>query len=232
MNFSTPLLKGKLIKRYKRFLADIELESGEVVTAHCANSGAMLGITTPGSSVWVSFEDAPTRKLKYSWQLIEVDGVMIGVNTSLPNGLAEEAIQAGKIASLVGYETLRREVKYGQNSRIDLLLAGEGRPECYVEVKNVHLNRGALALFPDSVTSRGAKHLRELAGVVEAGKRAVMLYIIQRNDCTSFDLARDIDPVYAQAADEAFAKGVEAYAYGCDVSPVAISVAGEVTKRG
>lgn len=230
MNFSTPLLQGKLIKRYKRFLADIELESGEVVTAHCANSGAMLGITMPGFPVWISFEDAPTRKLKYSWQMVEIDGVMIGVNTSLPNGLAVEAIQSKKILQLAGYEAIRREVKYGENSRVDILLTADGRPECYLEVKNVHLNRGALALFPDSVTSRGARHLRELAKVVETGKRAVMLYVIQRSDCTSFDLARDIDPAYAQAADDAFAKGVEAYAYSCHVSPEGIYVAGEVKK--
>lgn len=229
MQFSSPLLTGTLIKRYKRFLADIQLDSGEIVTAHCANSGAMLDITTPGERVWVSHEDSPTRKLKYSWHIVKVDGVMIGMNTSWPNLMAYEAIQNGTITQLQGYESIRREVKYGQNSRIDLLLSAPDKPDCYVEVKNVHLKREHVALFPDSVTSRGAKHLHELADVVANGMRAVMLYVIQRDDCTSFDLARDIDPTYVAAADFAFAKGVEAYAYDCSVAPVGIEMRQELT---
>ena len=224
MKFTQTLLPGRLIKRYKRFLADIVLDSGETITAHCANSGALLGGTTPGLRVWVSHEPSPTRKLKYTWQIVEMDGVYVGVNTSLPNSLAENAILEGRIAELTGYETLKREVKYGQNSRIDLLLTSPDKPPCYVEVKNVHLKRGDAAEFPDSVTTRGAKHLRELEAVVSDGGRAVMLYIIQRDDCSHFSLAADLDPVYAATAALALSRGVEAYAYLCNVTPEGIEV--------
>lgn len=224
MRFSPPLLSGHLIKRYKRFLADIALDSGEMITAHCANPGALLGGTTPGLRVWVSHQPSPTRKLSYTWQIVEMDGTHVGVNTSLPNGLAEEAILGDKIAELAGYESLRREVKYGQNSRIDLLLTDPVKPPCYVEVKNVHLKRGGAAEFPDSVTTRGAKHLRELEAVVADGGRAVMLYIIQRNDCSHFSFAADLDPVYAATAAHALSHGVEAYAYLCTVTPEGIEV--------
>ncbi len=224
MNFSPPLLPGRLIKRYKRFLADIALDSGEIITAHCANPGALLGGTTPGLRVWVSHHPSPTRKLSYTWQIVEMDGTYVGVNTSLPNGLAEKAILEGRITELTGYGSLRREVKYGQNSRIDLLLTNPGQPPCYVEVKNVHLKRGEAAEFPDSVTTRGAKHLRELEAVVAEGGRAVMLYIIQRNDCSHFSFAADLDPVYAATAAHALSHGVEAYAYLCCVTPEGIEV--------
>lgn len=224
MHFSSPLLPGLLLKRYKRFLADITLDSGEIITAHCANPGALLGGTTPGLRVWVSHHPSPTRKLSYTWQIVEIDGTHVGVNTSLPNGLAEEAILAGRIAELTGYDTLKREVKYGQNSRIDLLLTHADRPPCYVEVKNVHLKRGEAAEFPDCVTARGAKHLRELEAVVAQGCRAVMLYIIQRSDCSRFQLAADLDPVYASTAAHAFSKGVEAYAYVSTVTPLGIDI--------
>ena len=224
MKFTQTLLPGRLIKRYKRFLADIALDSGEIITAHCANSGALLGGTTPGLRVWVSHEPSPTRKLKYTWQIVEMDGVYVGVNTSLPNSLAENAILEGRIAELTGYETLKREVKYGQNSRIDLLLTSPDKPPCYVEVKNVHLKRGDAAEFPDSVTTRGAKHLRELEAVVSDGGRAVMLYIIQRNDCSHFTFAADLDPIYAATAALALSRGVEAYAYLCNVTPEGIEV--------
>lgn len=224
MKFTQPLLPGRLIKRYKRFLADIELDSGETITAHCANSGALLGGTTPGLRVWASYHHSPSRKLSYTWQIVEMDGVYVGVNTSLPNSLAENAILEGRIAELTGYETLKREVKYGQNSRIDLLLTSPDKPPCYVEVKNVHLKRGNGAEFPDSVTTRGAKHLRELEAVVAEGGRAVMLYIIQRNDCSHFTFAADLDPVYAATAAQALSRGVEAYAYSCYVTPEAIEV--------
>ncbi len=224
MNFSHPLTPGRLIKRYKRFLADITLDSGEAITAHCANPGALLGGTTPGLRVWVSHHPSPSRKLSYTWQIVEMDGTHVGVNTSLPNGLAEEAILGGRIAELTGYESLKREVKYGQNSRIDLLLTSPDRPPCYVEVKNVHLKRGRGAEFPDSVTTRGAKHLRELEAIVASGGRAVMLYIIQRNDCSHFSFAADLDPVYAATAAQALSRGVEAYAYLCTVTPEGIEV--------
>jgi sugar fermentation stimulation protein A len=228
MLFSPPLLPGRLIKRYKRFLADIELASGKAVTAHCVNPGALLGVTTPGLAVWVSHNPDPKRKLAYTWQVAEVDGAYVGVNTSLPNRLAEEAILEGKIPELFGYQEMRREVKYGQNSRIDWLLKHPGKPDCYVEVKNVHLKRGAGAEFPDSVTSRGAKHLRELETIAATGSRAIMLYIIQRNDCSHLSFAADIDPLYATAAAHAFAHGVEALAYECTVTPAGIAVERQV----
>jgi sugar fermentation stimulation protein A len=218
MRFTTPLLPGLLIKRYKRFLADIKLDSGETITAHCANSGALLGGTTPGLRVWVSYQPSASRKLSYSWQLVEMDDTLVGVNTSLPNRIAEEAIQSNQIEELVGYDSIKREVKYGQNSRIDLLLSCPQKPPCYVEVKNVHLKRGEAAQFPDSVTTRGAKHLRELEMVKAQGGRAVMLYIIQRNDCQHLSFANDLDPVYADTATKVISAGVEALAYTCDVS--------------
>ncbi|MCE3231337.1 MAG: sfsA [Alphaproteobacteria bacterium] len=228
MRFSPPLTSGRLLKRYKRFLADIALDSGDVITAHCANPGALLGGTTPGLRVWVSHAPSPSRKLGYSWQLVEMDGTPVGVNTSLPNRLAEEAILAGKIGELKGYETLKREVKYGQNSRIDLLLTSPNMPPCYVEVKNVHLKRGEAAEFPDCVTIRGAKHLRELETMVAEGARAVMLYIIQRNDCSHFQFAADIDPVYASTAAQALTHGVQALAYLCTVTPEGIEVGNRI----
>ena len=228
MKFSPPLLPGRLVKRYKRFLADIALDSGEIITAHCANPGALLGGTTRGLRVWVSHNPSPSRKLSYSWQLIEMDGTLVGVNTSLPNQLAEEAILASKISELTGYDFLKREVKYGKNSRIDLLLTSPNKPPCYVEVKNVHLKRDQSAAFPDSVTTRGAKHLRELEDVAIQGGRAVMLYIIQRDDCNDFHFAADIDPVYAKTALHALANGLEAYAYLCSVSFESIEVGSAV----
>ncbi|MBX9804378.1 MAG: DNA/RNA nuclease SfsA [Alphaproteobacteria bacterium] len=229
MRFSPPLLPGHLVKRYKRFLADITLDSGETITAHCANPGALLGGTTPGLRVWVSHNPSPTRKLSYSWQLVEMEDTLVGVNTSLPNPLAEEAILNGDIAELCGYDFLKREVKYGTNSRIDMLLTSPNKPPCYVEVKNVHLKRGQSAAFPDSVTTRGAKHLRELETIAAQGSRAVMLYIIQRNDCTDFQFAADIDPVYAKTAEQALSKGVEAYAYLCSVSVNEIEVSRKIS---
>lgn len=228
MLFNPPLLSGRLIKRYKRFLADIELGSGEVITAHCANPGALLGVTTPGLPVWVSHTPDPNRKLAHTWQIVEADNTYVGVNTSLPNRLAEEAILGGKIPDLFGYAELKREVKYGQNSRIDWLLTHPDKPPCYVEVKNVHLKRGSGAEFPDSVTTRGAKHLRELEAIAATGARAVMLYIIQRNDCSHLSFAADIDPVYAATAAHALSHGVEALAYGCAVTPAGIEVEGQV----
>lgn len=224
MRFSSPLLPGRLVKRYKRFLADIALDSGEVITAHCANPGALLGGTTPGLRVWVSYNPSPTRKLSHSWQIVEIDNTFVGVNTSLPNGIAEEAILAGQIAELTGYEALKREVKYGQNSRIDLLLTSPHKSPCYVEVKNVHLKRGEAAEFPDSVTTRGTKHLCELEKIAAQGARAVMLYIIQRNDCSHFSFAADLDPIYASTAKRTLSNGVEAYAYLCNVTPEGIDI--------
>ncbi len=229
MQFEKPLLPGRLIKRYKRFLADIAFDNGDTTTAHCANPGAMMGITAPGLPVWCSLSDDPKRKLKYSWEVVEIDEgrgpVKIGVNTGLPNRLVTEALEAGAIGELTGYDKLRREVRYGENSRIDVLLERDGAPPCYVEVKNVHLMREpGLAEFPDSVTTRGAKHLGELARVVRDGGRAVMLYVVQRGDCERFSLAGDLDPAYAQAFADAHAAGVEAICYDCTVSAQEITL--------
>ena len=219
-----PPVRATLVTRYKRFLSDHALEDGLVVTAHCPNPGRMLGLTTPGAETWLSPAPNPKRKLHYTWQLLRDGGGLVGINTMLPNALAEEALRAGKIAELEGYKEIKREVRYGTNSRIDLLLSGDDRPPCYVEVKNVHLRRHGRAEFPDSVTARGAKHLRELASQVQAGARAVMLYIVQRADCDGFSLARDIDSAYGSAFDQARAHGVEAICYACDLTNRSIVV--------
>ncbi|ODN70670.1 DNA/RNA nuclease SfsA [Methylobrevis pamukkalensis] len=228
MRFAAPLVTGRLVKRYKRFLADVILDSGEEVTAHCANPGSMLGLNPAGARVWLSRSDDPKRKLPWSWEILEVDGGLVGINTGHPNGLVAEAIAAGSIPELAGYPLLRREVKYGRNSRIDMLLSGGGRPDCYVEVKNVHLMRQpGLAEFPDSVTARGAKHLAELGDMAEAGFRAVMVFLVQRTDCDRFALAADIDPAYAAGFEIATRRGVETLVYACDITPEGI----EVTRR-
>ncbi len=224
MQFPTPLLRGTLIKRYKRFLADVELDSGETVTAHCANPGSMMGLKEAGTTVWLSRATNPARKLKFSWELLQVDlgagPALVGINTSHPNRIVEDAISAGAIAELTGYANLRREVKYGRNSRIDLLLEDDNRPPCYVEVKNVHLMREAgFAEFPDSITERGRKHLHELADMVATGARSVMFYLIQRDDADRFSLAGDIDPQYSEAFAAARTAGVEALAYSCKLDP-------------
>jgi len=227
MLFPHPLIPGRLERRYKRFLADVRLEGGEVVTAHCPNPGSMMGLSEPGARVWLSPSADPNRKLQYTWELVEcvgADGVSYaGINTAHPNLLAAEAIADGRVPELAGYETIRREVRYGANSRVDILLEGDGR-RCLVEVKNVHLCRErGLAEFPDSVTARGAKHLNELAKCVAAGERAVMLYIVQR-PADRFALADDIDPAYAAAFARARAGGVEALCYVCEVGLDGISV--------
>jgi sugar fermentation stimulation protein A len=223
MVFPQPLTKGSLIKRYKRFLADIELEDGSVITAHCPNSGAMQGLTDPGTPVWLSHSSNPSRKLPYTWQMAYVEGTFVGMNTANPNGLVVDAIQTGVIEELQGYDGLRTEVPYGKNSRIDILLEMNGQ-RVYVEVKNVHMKRGQTAAFPSSVTTRGAKHMGELSDMVREGHKAYVVYVIQRNDCTGFELAADIDPVYAQETYNALEHGVEALVYACDVSPEGIRI--------
>lgn len=217
MKFPTPLLQGRLIRRYKRFLSDIELDSGERVTAHVANPGAMTGLAEPGMEVWLSRSDNPKRKLAFSWELVRVGRHLVGVNASLPNRLVEEALDSGKIKELAEYGSVQREVRLGENSRIDFLLAEEDLPDCWLEVKNVHLKRGPLAEFPDSVTARGTKHLHELSEAAAKGYRAVMLYVVQRSDCKTFSIATDIDPAYGAALTEAKRKGVETLCYVCKI---------------
>lgn len=223
MKFTAPLTEGILIKRYKRFLADIRLQDGSEITAHCANPGAMLGLKEHGQRVWLSKSNNPKRKLAYSWELTEVDDTMVGINTAHPNALVEEAIQSGIISELQGYANLKREVKYGKNSRIDILLSDAAKPDCYVEVKNVHMLRTPrLYEFPDSVTARGAKHLDELTDMVTEGHRAVMVYLIQRDDGDRLKFASEIDPNYAAAFSRAHKAGVEALAYVCKLTPEGI----------
>ena len=225
MKLEAPLEHARLIKRYKRFLADVTLADGREVTAHCPNPGAMTGLAEPGMTVGLLPAANPKAKLPYRWELCHADGDWVGINTNRPNKLAEEAVLAGVIPELAGYDSLRREVKYGENSRIDLLLETPDRPTCYVEIKNVHLMRTqGLAEFPDSVTARGAKHLGELSKMVSDGHRAVMLFIVQRNDCDTMSLAQDIDPKYATAMAEARAGGVEVICYKCTIDEEAIRV--------
>jgi sugar fermentation stimulation protein A len=228
MKFPDPLIRGRLIKRYKRFLADVELEDGKIVTAHCANSGSMLSVKDAGSEVWLSPARNPERKLRYTWELIKIGKTFVGINTALPNAIVEEAIKADKIPELSGYESLRREVKYGKNSRIDLLLEDPSRPICYVEVKNVTLrrglNKGDPVEFPDSVTARGAKHLVELADMVSQGHRSVMMYLVQRQDGQMFTIAGDIDPAYKAGLEAAMAAGVEVLCYQCKLDTRAIKL--------
>mgnify|MGYP002634653895 FL=1 len=224
MDFQDPLLRGRLIKRYKRFMADVVLDSGETVTAHCANTGAMIGVQEADSEVWLSPARNPDRKLKFTWELIRIGDGLVGINTAHPNKIVAEAIENGKIPELGGYGTLRREVKYGKNSRIDILLSDDDKPDCYVEIKNVHLMRQAgLAEFPDSVSTRAAKHQGELAEMVKQGARAVTVYLCQREDCDRFALAGDIDPDYAAAVSAARTVGVESLCYACTLTPEAIS---------
>ena len=233
MKFPHPLIEGRLVQRYKRFLADVRLASGDVVVAHCANSGSMLSVKEPGSRVWLSPAADPKRKLHYNWELIEVDGGLVGINTSHPNRIVADAITDGHIPELAGYTSIKREQKYGRNSRIDILLENGPTASCHVEVKNVTLKRrGGLdwpAEFPDSVTARGAKHLKEMTDIVRAGGRAMMVYLVQRNDCRSFTVAGDIDPAYATGLEAAMAAGVEAVCYGCDVAPDAITIGQPLT---
>jgi sugar fermentation stimulation protein A len=229
MMFSTPLISGTLIQRYKRFLVDVRLDDGSVITGTCANTGSMMGLKEPGMRIWLSTSDSPTRKYKHTWELVETDlgrgPHLVGINTQHPNKLVEEAILAGKLSAVKGYGDLKREQKYGRNSRIDILMSDAKKGLAYVEVKNVHLSRKAgLAEFPDSVTERGVKHLGELADMVREGHKAVMVYLIQRADVTKLSFARDIDVTYANALDAAVKAGVEAVALRCKLSTTEIVV--------
>jgi len=233
MRFPSPLIFATLIRRYKRFLADVVLPSGEETIVHVANPGAMTGLAVPGSRVLLSRSANVARKLPLSWELVDVDlgcgRELVGINTTNPNVLVAEALRQRLIPELRDYDSVRREVRYGRNCRVDFLLEAPGRAPCYLEIKNVHLMReAALAEFPDCVTARGAKHLDELAGMVAAGARAILLFVIQIGSAARFSLARDIDPAYAAAFDRARNRGVEALAWRCALSEHAIEIAAPV----
>ncbi|MDJ0609943.1 MAG: DNA/RNA nuclease SfsA [Kiloniellales bacterium] len=225
MRFPDPLLPGRLLRRYKRFLADVRLETGEEVTAHCANPGSMMGLAEPDSPVWLSPARNPDRKLRYSWELVARDGALVGINTAHPNTIVAEALADGSLPALSGYQRIRREVRYGQNSRVDFLLESDQGPPCYLEVKSVTLKRGdGPAEFPDAVTKRGAKHLAELSEIARAGARAVMFFLVQREDCAYMEVADDIDPAYGRALRDAAGQGVELHCHACTLSPQAIEL--------
>jgi len=207
-----PLIQGTLIRRYKRFLADVRLRNGRVVVAHCPNSGSMLACSEPGRKVYLSRHDNPKRRLTYTWELIEMPTSLVGVNTMVPNRLVKAAILAGRIDRLTGYERVRSEVAYGTSSRIDLLLEN-GPVRCFVEVKNCTLVTDGTASFPDAITTRGLKHLKELQAQVRSGDRSVMFYLIQRMDAQLFRPADLIDPAYGRELRRAIQKGVEVMAY-------------------
>ncbi len=233
MRFDSDLIPATLVRRYKRFLADVVLETGDITTVHVANPGAMTGLDRPLSRVWLSHSGNPLRKYPRTWELVETDlgsgAELIGVNTGQPHQLVAEAIETGLIPELRGYASVRREVKYGQNSRIDFLLEDPTKQPCYLEIKNVHLMRKpGLTEFPDCVTERGAKHLRELAATRTSGMRAVLLFVIQIPSAERFCVARDLDPAYAAAFDQARAHGVEMLAWRCDVSLAGIVIAAPV----
>ena len=225
MKFSNKLIKAKFVKRYKRFFSDHILENGQLVIAHCPNTGAMTGVAKEGITSWLSQSDDPKRKLKWTWELTQEKKTIVGVNTHNPNKIIQEAINNKEIKELLNYKTLKGEVKYGVNSKIDIFLQDDNKVDCYVEIKNVHLSRKKnLAEFPDGITSRGTKHLKELAIVAQAGGRAVMLYLIQRNDCNYFKIAADIDVEYGKAFLEAINAGVEVICIDTILSTTSINI--------
>lgn len=224
--FDPPLVKGTLLKRYKRFLADVRLDDGREIVAHCMNTGSMSGLTEPGSRIWLTPHDNPKRKLQWTWQIASDGDVSVGINTSLPNKLVALSIEEQAIPELTGYSSIRREVPYGEGSRIDVYL--EGHPQdkrpCYVEVKSVTLGAGEFARFPDAVTKRGQKHLKELSLMVAEGHRAVAFFLIQRGDAKRFGPAWTVDPVYAQGLVDARNAGVEVLAWTATVSPGSVGL--------
>ncbi len=256
MDFPSPLQRGRLIQRYKRFLANIELDDGALITAHCPNPGAMLGLNLPGLPVWVSQSPDPKRKLAYTLELVEVEGGLVGVNTMHPNRIVAEALAAGAISELCGYGLCRREVKYGVASRIDFLLEdgddktyprswheGQTSPRnsepplkpdhrVWLEVKNVHLMRTpGLAEFPDCVAARSLKHLHELKAMANEGDRAVVLFVVQRADCDAFSACRDLDPAFSDGLERTADAGMEVLAYACDLSITGIRLTRRIDWR-
>ncbi len=226
MRFQTPLVPAVLIRRYKRFLADIRLPDGRGITAHCPNPGAMQGLAEPGTRIWVEPNDDPRKKLKFGWRLVEhANGHFTGIDTSLPNRLLGQALKARQIPELAAYSIVLPEQKYGANSRVDFLLRGAELPDAYVEVKSVTLSRQpGLAEFPDTVTQRGTRHLRDLAEMAQNGHHAVLFYLVQRTDVQIVSVARDIDPAYADAHTVARAAGVTVLSYRADISPQVITI--------
>jgi sugar fermentation stimulation protein A len=232
LQYARALVEGRLIRRYKRFLADIQLPDG-VITAACPNTGSMMGCCEPGSRVWLSESDRATRKYRHTWEIVEVGQVMIGINTGLPNNLVAEAIGEGVIPELSGYETVRREVRYGEEaSRVDFVLESPGREACYVEVKNVTAAaQKGVALFPDCVSERGSRHLRELIRMKSQGLRPVQLYCVQRGDVKEVRPADGIDHEYGRTLREAIAAGVEVLAYRARVTPKEIRLVDRISVR-
>ncbi len=225
MDFPQPLSHGVLVSRYKRFFADVVLDDGTTLTAHCPNPGAMLGLNMPGLGVWLSRSDDPKRKLAWTLEMVEDRGALAGVNTMLPNRLVAEALAAGGIPELTGYDLHRREVKYGEASRVDFLLETGSGERCWLEVKNCHLRRDApLAEFPDCVAARSTKHLKELEAMVAAGDRAVVLFTVQREDCEAFSACAELDPAFAAALERAADAGVEVLVYACAMSAYRIGI--------
>ena len=225
MILPSPLLSGRLIRRYKRFFSDVLLKDGRIVTAHCPNTGTMLGVAEPDSEVWLSVSDNPKRKLPYTWEIVRSDGTLVGINPLNANRVVRGALETGAIPGVEHYGSIRREIRYGEGSRVDFLLSELGFPDCYIEVKNVHLTRqNGLAEFPDAVTVRGAKHVAELARVKAAGNRALMLYLVQREDCERFQVAKDIDPAYSAVLGAAVEAGVEVLCLACRVTLTDITI--------
>ena len=232
MDFPQPLAHGQLVARYKRFFADVVLDDGTAITAHCPNPGAMLGLNTPGLGVWISRSDDPRRKLQWTLELMEVDGGLVGINTMLPNRLVAEALAADALPELTGYDVHRREVKYGEASRVDFLLEKGTGERCWLEVKNCHLSRTpGLAEFPDCVAARSSRHLRELEAMVAAGDRAVALFVVQRTDCAAFSACAELDPTFAAGLDRAADNGVEVLVYGCAMSKERIAITRRIDWR-
>lgn len=227
MHFSPPLIRGTLIRRYKRFLADVRLGNGRQVTAHCTNTGSMLGCKEPGSAVYLSRSRNKKRKLAYTWEMIRVDGHWVGINTLHPNRLAAEGVTSGVIGELHGYHSIRREVVTRPGTRLDLCLEGNNG-SCFVEVKNVTLTIGGAGAFPDAVTERGAKHLKELMRLKRHGHRAAVLFVVQREDCDYFRPADEIDPEYGRWLRRALKAGVEAFPYRARVTPAEIVLTGRL----
>jgi sugar fermentation stimulation protein A len=226
MLFPQPLKRGVLVRRYKRFLADVLLDGEELVTVHTPNPGGMLGLCAPGMTVWCSRSAAPSRKLPLTWELVEADGGLVGVNTLAPNALVAEALAGEPPSELAGYPSVRREVRFGTASRADFLLQASDAPDFWLEVKNCHLSRGGgLAEFPDCVAARSARHAAELALMARSGSRAALLFVVQRTDCDRFAPARDLDPAFAAALGRAVEAGVEVFARVCEISLTGVRLA-------